>query len=120
MSGNYIPLSPETTRQGPKSLPPHGLAEISNLMNESVRSLSVSGLMTIWRNWLEREASLMPPGCEASVYRVLLQQARFFRESTRTETITIPKQIADKSGFIFPTGRMDDLCEDLPDRGSRS
>ena len=50
---------------------------------------------------LEREASLMPPGCEASVY-ILLQQAKFFRESTRTETITIPKQIADKSGFIFP------------------
>jgi hypothetical protein len=44
---------------------------------------------------LEREASLMPPGFEDRA-EILRQQAKFFRDSTRTETITISKYIADK------------------------
>ena len=44
---------------------------------------------------LEREASLMPPGYEDDA-EILRQQAKFFRESVRTETMTIWKQITDK------------------------
>ena len=44
---------------------------------------------------LEREAGLLPPGFEASAY-ILLQQSKLFRESTRTETITISKKVTGK------------------------
>ena len=44
---------------------------------------------------LEREASLMPP-CFKDNAEVLRQQAKFFRESTRMETMTIWKPVADE------------------------
>jgi hypothetical protein len=65
-----------------------------NLMNERFELVCIRADDYV-AELLEREAGLLPPGCEASAY-ILLQQAKFFRESTRTETITISKQIADK------------------------
>jgi hypothetical protein len=44
---------------------------------------------------LEREASLMPPGFEDNA-EILRRQAKVFRESTRTEMMTIWKQVPDK------------------------
>jgi hypothetical protein len=65
-----------------------------NLMDEKFELVCIRAV-DYAAELLEREASLMPPGCEASAY-ILLQQAKFFRESTRTETITISKQVTDK------------------------
>ena len=44
---------------------------------------------------LEREANLMPPSFKDNA-EILRQQAKFFRESTRTETMTIWKPLADE------------------------
>jgi hypothetical protein len=45
---------------------------------------------------LEQEASLMPSGFEEQA-DILRQQAKVFRESGRTETITVWKEIPKKS-----------------------
>jgi hypothetical protein len=44
---------------------------------------------------LEREASLMPPGFEGNA-EILRQQAKFFRESARTEMVTVWKPAGDE------------------------
>jgi hypothetical protein len=43
----------------------------------------------------EREASLMPPGFEDTA-EILRQQAKYFRESARTEILMIWKQLTNK------------------------
>jgi hypothetical protein len=44
---------------------------------------------------LEHEASLMPPGFEENA-QILRQQAKVFRQSSRTEMLTIWKPVADE------------------------
>jgi hypothetical protein len=44
---------------------------------------------------LDREVSFISPGFEGTV-EILREQARSFRESDRTETLTISKQVTDK------------------------
>ena len=44
---------------------------------------------------LEHEASLMPPGYEENV-EILRQQAKVFRQSNRTEELTIWKPVSEK------------------------
>jgi hypothetical protein len=44
---------------------------------------------------LDREASLMPPGFEDTA-EILRQQAKYFRESARTEILMIWKQLTEK------------------------
>lgn len=44
---------------------------------------------------LDREASLMPPSFEGNA-EILRHQAKFFRESSPTEMMTIWKPVADE------------------------
>jgi hypothetical protein len=64
-----------------------------NLMNKGFELVRIRADDYI-ADLLEREASLVPPGFEGNA-EVLRQQAKFFRESTRTETMTIWKPVAE-------------------------
>jgi hypothetical protein len=94
MSGTYIPVP----RRPARDLNQRRRNDEGNLMNERYELFSIRSDDYVAK-LLEREADLLPPGFEDSA-NILLQQAKSFRESTRTETIKISKHVADKLGFI--------------------
>ena len=72
----------------------HNSDDEGNLMNKEFELVRIRADDYI-ADLLEREASLMPPSLNNNA-KIVRQQARFFRESTRPETMTIWKPVADE------------------------